>query len=109
MHEEARDAFERRDLARYRELFAPGLKYQQADGWVIDHQCLMRDVGAQFQRRSARGVSPSVSGPLSTPDPAFRRTRLATAVFPGASASHFEYLRGKVQVCPKRLYEGWPE
>jgi len=52
MHAEARAAFERRDLARYREVFAPQLKYQQADGRVIDRQRLMRDVGAQFRRLS---------------------------------------------------------
>jgi hypothetical protein len=52
IHAQARDAFERRDLARYRELFAPGLKYQQADGRVIDRQRLMSDVAAQFRRLS---------------------------------------------------------
>jgi hypothetical protein len=52
MHARARAAFERRDLARYRDLFAPGLTYRQADGRVIDRDRLMRDVGDQFRRLS---------------------------------------------------------
>jgi len=52
MHTELRVAFERRDLARYREVFAPRLKYQQADGHVIDRRRLMRDVAAQFRSLS---------------------------------------------------------
>lgn len=50
MHAELRAAFESRDLARYRELFAPELKYQQADGRVIDRRRLMGDVATQFRR-----------------------------------------------------------
>jgi hypothetical protein len=49
-HAQARAAFELRDLARYRDLFAPGLAYRQADGRVIDRDRLMRDVDAQFRR-----------------------------------------------------------
>jgi hypothetical protein len=52
MHAQARAAFERWDLAQYRDLFAPGLVYRQADGRVIDRDRLMRDVGAQFRRLS---------------------------------------------------------
>jgi hypothetical protein len=52
MHAEAKAAFERRDLTRYRDLFAPELTYRQADGRVIDRDRLMRDVGAQFRRLS---------------------------------------------------------
>jgi hypothetical protein len=47
--DQGRAAFERRDLARYRDLFAPGLVYKQADGRVIDRDRLMRDVDAQFR------------------------------------------------------------
>jgi hypothetical protein len=50
MHLEAREAFEHRNLAAYRELFAPGLTYCQADGRVIGRNRLMRDVAAQFRR-----------------------------------------------------------
>ena len=50
MHARATAAFERRDLAAYRELFAPGLSYRQADGRVIDRAKLMADVDAQFRR-----------------------------------------------------------
>jgi Domain of unknown function (DUF4440) len=52
MHLEAREAFERRDLAAYRALFAPELTYCQADGRVIGRDQLMRDVAAQFRRLS---------------------------------------------------------
>jgi hypothetical protein len=52
MHLEARCAFERRDLATYRDLFAPELTYRQADGRVIGRDQLMRDVAAQFRRLS---------------------------------------------------------
>jgi hypothetical protein len=48
MHAEARAAFERRDLSRYCDLFAPGLTYRQVDG----RDDLMRDMGAQFRRLS---------------------------------------------------------
>jgi hypothetical protein len=50
LHAQARAAFERRDLAQYRDLFEPGLAYRQADGRVIDRDRLMRDVDAQFRR-----------------------------------------------------------
>ena len=52
MHAEAKAAFERRDLAAYRDLFAPGLAYRQADGRVIGRDDLMKDVGIQFRRLS---------------------------------------------------------
>ena len=42
----------RRDLVAYRDLFAPGLTYRQADGIVVDRDRLMRQVGAQFRRLS---------------------------------------------------------
>jgi hypothetical protein len=50
MHDRARDAFARRDIAAYRYLMAPNLKYRQADGQIIGRDRLMRDVGAQFRR-----------------------------------------------------------
>ena len=50
MHAEAKAAYERRDLSAYRDLFAPGLTYRQADGRVIDRDRVMSDVGAQFRR-----------------------------------------------------------
>ncbi len=50
MHARAKDCFERRDLEGYRDLFAPGLEYRQADGRVIGRDRLMRDVAAQFRR-----------------------------------------------------------
>jgi hypothetical protein len=50
LHLEAKAAFERRDVAAYRELFAPELTYCQADGRVIGRDQLMRDVAAQFRR-----------------------------------------------------------
>jgi hypothetical protein len=52
MHAELRAAFESRDLARNRGLFAPELKYQQGDGRVIDRRRLMSDVATQFRRLS---------------------------------------------------------
>ena len=52
MHAEARAAFDCRDLSRYRDLFAPGLTYRQADGRVIGRDDWMRDAGAQFHRLS---------------------------------------------------------
>lgn len=52
MHAEAKAAFERRDFSGYRDLFAPGLAYRQADGRAIDRDDLMRDVCTQFRRLS---------------------------------------------------------
>jgi hypothetical protein len=52
MHNEAKAAFGRRDLSKYRELFAPTLTYRQADGRIIDRDQLMRDVRVQFRRLS---------------------------------------------------------
>ena len=52
MHARARSAFEHRDLAAYRDLFAPELRYRQPDGRTIDRDCLTRDVAAQFRRLS---------------------------------------------------------
>ncbi len=49
-HAEAKRAFERRDLAAYREIFAPDLAYCQADARVIGREQLMRDVAIQFDR-----------------------------------------------------------
>ena len=50
MHDLARNAFACRDLAAYRDLMAPDLRYRQADGRTIDRDQLMRDVAAQFRR-----------------------------------------------------------
>ncbi len=50
IHAEAKAAFERKDLATYTSLFAPGLRYRQRDGRVIGRDQLMRDVRAQFRR-----------------------------------------------------------
>ncbi len=52
MHERAKRAFEQKDLAAYRELFAPELAYCQPDGRVIDRDQLIRDVKLQFRRLS---------------------------------------------------------
>jgi hypothetical protein len=52
MHARARTAFEQRDLAACRDLFAPDLKYRQPDGRTIGRDALMRDVAAQFRRLS---------------------------------------------------------
>lgn len=52
MHAKAKAAFERRDIAAYRELFAPALTYRQADGRTIDRDRLMSDVHVQFRRFS---------------------------------------------------------
>src|SRR5438034_2560072 len=52
MHARAKSAFESRDLAVYRDMFAPVLKYHQPDGRTIDRDRLMRDVAAQFHRLS---------------------------------------------------------
>ncbi len=50
LHAEAKAAFERKDLATYTSVFAPGLRYRQRDGRVIGRDQLMRDVQAQFRR-----------------------------------------------------------
>jgi hypothetical protein len=50
LHAIARSAFEPRDLAVYRSLCSPDLKYRQTDGRVIDLNRLMEDVAPQFQR-----------------------------------------------------------
>ena len=47
MHTRAKAAFERKDLAEYTSLFAPGLRYRQLDGQIIGREQLMRDVRAQ--------------------------------------------------------------
>jgi hypothetical protein len=51
-HAEAQRAFAARDIAAYRDLFAPTLAYQQPDGRVIGRDQLMRDVATQFARLS---------------------------------------------------------
>ncbi len=48
-HSRSRAAFERRDLEAYRAIFAPGLRYRQLDGRVIDRDRLIKDVGVQFR------------------------------------------------------------
>lgn len=50
MHAEAKDAFERRDFAAYRELFVPGLTYRRADGRVVGRDDLMDDAVEQSCR-----------------------------------------------------------
>jgi hypothetical protein len=50
MHQRAKHAFGQKDLASYRELFAPDLEYCQADGRVIGRDQLMRDVEQQIRR-----------------------------------------------------------
>jgi hypothetical protein len=50
MHLRAKQAFEQKDLAAYRDIFTPDLTYCQADGRVIGRDQLMRDVKAQFRR-----------------------------------------------------------
>ena len=50
MHAAAKDAFERRDFAAYRELFTPGLTYRRADGKVVGRDDLMRDAVEQSRR-----------------------------------------------------------
>ena len=49
-HAEARAAFEARDLSRYRAIFAPELRYRQANGRVIGREELMKDVSDQFRK-----------------------------------------------------------
>jgi Domain of unknown function (DUF4440) len=49
-HYDAKRAFEHKDLAAYREIFAPDLAWCQADGRIIGRQQLMRDVASQFRR-----------------------------------------------------------
>ncbi len=49
-HNDAKRAFEHKDLPAYREIFAPDLAYCQADGCVIGREQLMRDVATQFRR-----------------------------------------------------------
>jgi hypothetical protein len=49
-HNDAKSAFEHKDLPAYREIFAPDLAYRQADGSVIGREQLMRDVATQFSR-----------------------------------------------------------
>ena len=50
MHDRASRALACRDLAAYRDLMAPNLKYRQIDGRTIDRNRLMRDVAVQFRR-----------------------------------------------------------
>ena len=47
-HALARQAFARKDLDAYREMFSPDLSYRQANGEVIGRDRLMRDVAAQL-------------------------------------------------------------
>jgi hypothetical protein len=49
-HNDAKRAFEGKDLPAYREIFTPALEYCQADGRVIGREQLMRDVATQFRR-----------------------------------------------------------
>jgi hypothetical protein len=49
-HNAARNAYRTRNLEAYRDLFAAGLDYRQADGRAIDRSRLMRNVAAQFSR-----------------------------------------------------------
>jgi len=57
MHAIAKDAFNRRDLDAYREIFAPGLKYRRADGRIVGRDSLMHDARIQFRRYSMTGLS----------------------------------------------------
>lgn len=50
MHDRASRALAGRDLAAYRDLMAPDLKYLQIDGRTVDRDRLIRDVAAQFRR-----------------------------------------------------------
>jgi hypothetical protein len=58
MHAAAKDAFERRDFAAYRELFAPGLTYRRADGGVVGRDELIRD--AMMQSRCYRRMRSAI-------------------------------------------------
>jgi len=50
LHAAAREAYSRKDVDAYREIFCADLEYQRVDGRVIDRAQLMRDVKAQFQK-----------------------------------------------------------
>ena len=54
-HAAARDAYSRRDIAAYRDIFSPNLEYQQLNGRVIGRDRLMRDVEAQLRGLSKVG------------------------------------------------------
>jgi len=49
-HAVAREAYSRKDVDSYREIFCGDLEYQRTDGSVIDRAQLMRDVNSQFRR-----------------------------------------------------------
>ena len=51
-HLVAMDAFSRRDLDAYRQIFSPTLAYRQVDGRIIGRDRLMHDVARQFRRLS---------------------------------------------------------
>ena len=50
LHRKAKEHFRNRDVAGYMQVFAPGLKYRQANGAVIGKDELGRDVAAQLGR-----------------------------------------------------------
>jgi SnoaL-like domain len=57
MHAIAKEAFERRDLDSYRDIFASDLKYRRADGRIVGRDSLIRDARTQFRRYSMTGLS----------------------------------------------------
>lgn len=57
MHEVAKDVFGRGDLAAYRDLFAPDLKYRRADGRLVGRDDLLRDARAQSRGSRIRPTS----------------------------------------------------
>ena len=51
-HRAANHAFATRDIAAYQAMFSPALRYERADGTMLDREHLMRDVTVQFRNLS---------------------------------------------------------
>lgn len=77
-HRAAKVAFSKRDILAYQAMFSPSLRYQRADGAVLNREGLMRDVALQF--RTSRHVASSyVRGSLDVAGDEATETLVQTA------------------------------